>query len=120
MTPGWGSLFSFKYSESSTARFPPAESPVRIMFSPLMRLLSETERPALAGVTRDGEKSSVTVVGRAADDALLRQLAARLEHSGIPVRGAEAGEGRVTLIVPPAQLLPALELCHRAVLTSEQ
>ena len=85
-----------------------------------VRLLSETERPKLAGVTRDGEKSSVTVVGRAADDALLRQLAARLEHSGIPVRGAEAGEGRVTLIVPPAQLLPALELCHREIVKSEK
>ena len=85
-----------------------------------VRLLSEAERPKLAGVTRDGEKSSVTVVGRAADDALLRQLAARLEHSGIPVRGAEAGEGRVTLIVPPAQLLPALELCHRGIVKSEK
>ena len=85
-----------------------------------VRLLSETERPKLAGVTRDGEKSSVTVVGRAADDALLRQLAARLEHSGIPVRGAEAGEGSVTLIVPPAQLLPALELCHREIVKSEK
>ena len=86
----------------------------------LVRPLSEAERPALAGVTRDEEKNAVTVVGRAADKALLRRLSGQLERSGIPVRAAAAGEGRVTLTVPPAQLLPALELCHRAVLTSEK
>ncbi|MBQ6274075.1 MAG: aspartate kinase [Oscillospiraceae bacterium] len=86
----------------------------------LVRLLSEAERPALAGVTRDGEKSSVTVVGKAADGALLERLRRQLEHSGIPVRGAEAGEGSVTLTVPPAQLLPALELCHREIVKSEK
>ena len=82
----------------------------------LVRPLSEAERPALAGVTRDERRSAVTLVGRAANEALLRVLAEQLEHSGIPVRGAETGEGCVTLTVAPAQLLPALELCHRAVL----
>ena len=82
----------------------------------LVRRLAEAERPALAGVTRDERRSAVTLVGRAANEALLRALAERLEHSGIPVRGAETGEGCVTLTVAPAQLLPALELCHRAVL----
>lgn len=74
------------------------------------------ERPPLAGVTRDAGRSAVTVVGRNADEVLLRRLRRRLEGSGIPVRGAEAGEGCVTLTVAPAQLLPALELCHRAVI----
>ena len=82
----------------------------------LVHPLSEAERPALAGVTRDERRSAVTLVGRAANEALLRVLAEQLEHSGIPVRGAETGEGCVTLTVAPAQLLPALELCHRAVL----
>ena len=86
----------------------------------LVRRLSEAERPALAGVTRDEGRSAVTLVGRAANEALLRALAEQLEHSGIPVRDAETGEGCVTLTVAPAQLLPALELCHRAVLTSEK
>ncbi len=86
----------------------------------LVRPLSEAERPALAGVTRDEEKNAVTVVGRAANKALLRGLSGQLERSGIPVRAAAAGEGRVTLTVPPAQLLPALELCHREIVKSEK
>ena len=45
-------------------------------------------------------------------DVLRRQL----ERSGIPVRDSRAEEGCVTLTVAPAQLLPALELCHRAVI----
>ena len=76
--------------------------------------LPEERRPALAGVTRDVEHNSVTLVGRGADSALLARLRQQLEHSGIPVRSAEQGEGCVTLTVAPAQLLPALELCHRA------
>lgn len=83
----------------------------------LVRALSDAERPALAGVTRDAARGSVTVVGRAADEGLLRQLTARLEQSGIPVRGSACAEGCVTLTVAPAQLLPALELCHRAVVS---
>jgi aspartate kinase len=82
----------------------------------LVCALSEAERPALAGVTRDAVRSSITLVGRAADTALLEQQRQSMERSGIPVRGAEAGEGCVSLTVAPAQLLPALELCHRAVL----
>lgn len=79
-------------------------------------LLPEERRPPLAGVTRDPEKNSVTLVGRAADAALLERLREQLERSGIPVRDARAEEGCVTLTVAPAQLLPALELCHRAVI----
>lgn len=79
-------------------------------------LLPEERRPPLAGVTRDPEKSSVTLVGRAADGALLEALRQQLERSGIPVRETRAEEGSVTLTVAPAQLLPALELCHRTVI----
>ncbi len=82
----------------------------------LVRSLPGAERPALAGVTRDAVRSSVTVVGRAADSTLLERLARQLEQSGIPVRGGAAEEGCVTLTVAPAQLLPALELCHRTVI----
>ena len=82
----------------------------------LVCALAEEERPPLAGVTRDSARGAVTVVGRAADGALLERLGQRLEQSGIPVRAAEAAEGSISLFVAPAQLLPALELCHRAVL----
>ncbi|MBR3475162.1 MAG: aspartate kinase [Oscillospiraceae bacterium] len=83
-------------------------------------LLPEERRPPLAGVTRDPEKNSVTLVGRAADGALLEALREQLERSGIPVRETRAEEGCVTLTVAPAQLLPALELCHRAVIMSAE
>ncbi len=85
----------------------------------VVRRLGEDRRPGLAGVTRDAEHSCVTLVGRLADGTLLERLRAGLEQCGIPVRGASAGEGCVKLTVAPAQLLPALELCHRAVLEGE-
>ena len=96
--------------------------PVRLLSSfragegSLVRAMAEEERPSLAGVTRDEGRSTVTLVGRDADEALLAQMQNRLERSGIPVRSMQAGEGCATLTVAPAQLLPALELCHREVL----
>ena len=83
-------------------------------------LLPEERRPDLAGVTRDEVSSTVTLVGRAADGALLAQLRQDLERSGIPVRSARAEEGCVSITVAPAQLLPALELCHRKIVKSEK
>ena len=83
-------------------------------------LLPEERRPALAGVTRNEAAGSVTVVGRLADEALLQQLRRELERSGIPVRSARAEEGCVSFTVAPAQLLPALELCHRSVVGNEE
>ncbi len=85
----------------------------------LVRLLPEERRPGLAGVTRDALRSTVTLAGREADASLLEELRARLEHSGVPVRAAETGEGCVRFTVAPPQLLPALEICHR-VLTEKR
>ena len=82
----------------------------------LVRSLNDLCRPPIAGVTRDPEHSSVTVVGKAADAKLAEQLRELLEQRGIPVRDTAQAEGCVTLTVAPAQLLPALELCHRAAL----
>ena len=78
-------------------------------------LLPAERRPDLAGVTRDAARGTVTVVGRAAGEALLETLRERLERSGVPVRAAETGPGFVSLTVPPAQQLAALELCHRSI-----
>ena len=78
-------------------------------------LLPAERRPDLAGVTRDAARGTVAVVGRAAGEALLETLRERLERSGIPVRAAVTGQGFVSLTVPPAQQLAALELCHRAI-----
>ena len=83
----------------------------------LVRRLEPGSRPPIAGVTRDSDHSSVTVVGREADSALAERLQGLLEQRGIPVRDSVTAEGCVTLTVAPAQLLPALELCHRAALS---
>lgn len=82
-------------------------------------LLPEERRPALAGVTRDEEKSTVTLVGRAAGEPLMTQLRQELERSGIPVRSSRAEEGCISFQVAPGQLLPALELCHRKIVKRE-
>lgn len=83
-------------------------------------LLPETRRPPLAGVTRDEEASTVTLVGRAAGEALLAPLRAELERGGVPVFAAAAETGCVHLTVARAQLLPAMELLHRRVLEARQ
>lgn len=87
-------------------------------FSPgrgsLVCSLSDSERPALAGVTRSAEDSTVTVVGKAAGAETLSELIMLLSLSGIPVLSGQLGEGSLSLKVSPQQLLPALELVHSA------
>lgn len=77
-----------------------------------VRLLSDSERPDFAGVTRSEARSEITLAGRAAGVAVLSELVIALSKSGIAVLSGGADEGRVTVRVAPAQLLPALELSH--------
>jgi len=83
----------------------------------VVKELSAHERPAFAGVTRDEEESSVTAVGKAAGAETLSELVLLLSRAGIPVLSARSGEGYVKLKVGKAQLLPALELIHSALIT---
>ena len=79
----------------------------------VVRNLAEQERPPIAGVTRDAEKSVVTAVGRAVGPDMLEHLEEVLKENGIvPLRG-EAGGGRLQIQVAPDRLLPALALTHR-------
>ncbi len=71
------------------------------------------ERPALCGVTRDSENSTVSIIGRGVDAQTLAEAVAVLAHSDILAEAAELFDGGCTLYVPPDKLLPALELTHR-------
>ncbi len=82
-----------------------------------VRRLKNTERPSLAGVTRDRERSTVTLAGRAAGLSLLPLLTARLGERSIPVLQSEEAENALTLTVPPEKLDEALRLLHAAVLS---
>ena len=77
----------------------------------LVRLLPEGERPALAGVTRDAEKHTVTLAGRAAPDCADAALSA-LRGAGIEALPAASGENDLRFAVRPGQELDALRLLH--------
>ena len=61
----------FDHFSPSIARY---EKAAKFFLSEDIRALSEAERPALVGVTRDEARSTVTVVGRAADSGLREEL----------------------------------------------
>lgn len=92
-------LSSFKSSEGS-----------------VVRALPDGDRPAFAGVTRDSAACTVSAVGRAAGAGTLSELALLLGRAGVPVLGGSAEEGCVSVKVAQAQLLPALELIHSAII----
>ncbi len=79
-----------------------------------VRLLDESERPALAGVTRDGAAHTVTLAGR---DAAV--CAAGLIGSGeLPaesVTGWRAAGNLAVFLVRPGEELSVLRAVHRAV-----
>lgn len=83
-----------------------------------VRRLRAGERPALAGVTRDRERSSVTIAGREAGIALLPQCTETLAERRISVTRNEIGENALTLTVPPGQLDDALRALHGLVLSA--
>ncbi len=74
--------------------------------------LPEKERTALAGVTRDAARGSVTLAGRGADAGLLPALSAALKAEGVSVLRSELGENALTLYVDPTRLNDALNIFH--------
>lgn len=74
--------------------------------------LPDSDRPPIAGVTRNEEESTITAVGRAADAGTLSRLVLLLGRAGVPVLSGSVGAGQVSVRVAPAQLLPSLELIH--------
>ena len=83
----------------------------------LVRSLNEGERPPFAGVTRDEQRCTVTVVGRAAGAGVLSELVLLLSRNGIPVLSGHSEDGCISLKVGRAQLITALELVHSALIS---
>ena len=79
-----------------------------------LRFLPEPLRPPLAGVTRDRERGTVSLAGRAADARCLEELRRVLLDGGVRPGEAWAEEGCVSIEVAQAQQLDALRLVHRA------
>ena len=77
-----------------------------------LALLPEEQRPAFAGVTRDAEAGTVTIVGRSVNRELLAHLEVLLQEAGIRAGCAQCGEGCASLTVAPAQQLSALRVLH--------
>ncbi len=82
----------------------------------VVRSLADSRRPGFAGVTRDEESATVSAVGRAAGPNTLSELVLLLGRSGVPVLDGRVEEGCVSVKVAQAQLLPALELVHSALI----
>ena len=80
-----------------------------------VRRLTAGERPALAGVTRDRERSCVTLAGREAGVGLLPACTDALKAADIPALRSEIGENALRLTVPPERLEDALRILHRLV-----
>ncbi len=82
-----------------------------------VRRLSPADRPALAGVTRDRERSAVTIAGREAGAALLPVCREALSARGIPLMRSEIRENALRITVPPERLDEALQTLHGLVLS---
>lgn len=80
-----------------------------------VRRLPETERPAFAGVTRDAEAHTVTLVGREAAGAAEELRAQVLLPAGIAAERCESAAGSACFFVKAGQELAALRALHRAV-----
>ncbi|MBQ8217862.1 MAG: hypothetical protein IJZ91_07895, partial [Oscillospiraceae bacterium] len=83
----------------------------------VVRRLEDEERPDYAGVTRDTERSQLTLVGKACTVQTLRDISALLKDEGMEVLGGRAGEGFCWVKLAPTQLSYAAELVHREYLT---
>ena len=82
----------------------------------VVRALPDQRRPDYAGVTRDAANCTVSAVGKAAGAHTLSELVLMLSRAGVPVLSGSVEEGCVSVKVAQAQLLPALELVHSAII----
>ena len=78
----------------------------------LVRILSDRERPPIAGVTRNAAESEVTLVGKSVSGETMQAMVEALEHSGIKVAVGCAGSGFATVKVEPDRLIDALGRTH--------
>lgn len=84
----------------------------------VVRRLDEGERPSWAGLTRDEQAGTLTLVGRAAGAAGLSRLVMALAEDGLPVLGGSLGDGFLRVQLPPDRLEEGMHLCHRLFLAA--
>jgi len=94
--------------------------PIRLLssFHPgegsLVCFVPEGQRPAVAGITRDREKNTLSVVGRGVDGELLPRLARILAGAGMKIRSVSCGAEQLSLELRPEHLHGAVNLIHSA------
>ena len=79
----------------------------------VVRRLDEAERPPYAGLTRNAEAGTLTLVGREAGAEALSRLVLALAEEGLPVLGGTLGEGFLRVQLPHDRLEEGMRLCHR-------
>ena len=79
----------------------------------VVRRLDEGERPPYAGLTRNSEAGTLTLVGRDAGAEGLSRLVLALAEEGLPVLGGTLGEGFLRVQLPNDRLEEGMRLCHR-------
>ena len=84
----------------------------------VVRRLDEAERPPYAGLTRNPDAGTLTLVGREAGAEALSRLVLALAEEGLPVRGGTLGEGFLRVQLPGDRLEEGMRLCHRLFLAS--
>ena len=79
----------------------------------VVRRLDESERAPYAGLTRNPEAGTLTLVGRDAGAEGLSRLVLALAEEGLPVLGGTLGEGFLRVQLPNDRLEEGMRLCHR-------
>ena len=79
----------------------------------VVRRLDEAERPPYAGLTRNPDAGTLTLVGREAGAEALSRLVLALAEEGLPVLGGTLGEGFLRVQLPGDRLEEGMRLCHR-------
>ncbi|MGX8692245.1 MAG: aspartate kinase [Clostridia bacterium] len=83
----------------------------------VVRRLEDGERPPYAGLTRNPEAGTLTLVGRDAGAEGLSRLVLALAGEGLPVLGGALGEGFLRVQLSADRLEEAMRLCHRLFLS---
>ena len=81
-----------------------------------VKLLADSRRPRLAGLTGKAESGRITLAGKGADAASLSEAALLLADNGIQVQDAALADHALSLFVLPEDYQGAAELLHRGLI----
>jgi aspartate kinase len=81
-----------------------------------VKLLADSRRPRLAGLTGKAESGRITLAGKDANAASLSEAALLLADNGIQVQDAALADRVLSLFVLPEDYQGAAELLHRSLI----